>query len=346
MKNVAIIGKYFGGAPVSDGQSVKTKILTEELEQVFGAKQVVRIDTVGWKEHPFSLLWQSVRAVWTCRNVIFMTDENGTKLFPILLRTANFAGKCNLHYYVIGGWLSGYLDRSKRAVRNLKKLDAIYVEVPAMLRESQDRGFENAVLVNKFRRLNSIGADALELNPEPPYNLCFFSRVMREKGIEEAIEAVREGNRRAGFVKYTLDIFGSVNADYQNEFDRMVKEFPPYIRYGGIVDFQKSADTLKEYFALLFPTFYTSEGYPNAVVDAFAAGLPIIATRWNYNADIVRDGEDGILVDVKNVGQIVAAMERLAQDPGNYAQMRKNCLARCAEYLPGNAVAKVVERMR
>ena len=346
MKDVAIIGKFFGGAAVSDGQSVKTKILTEELERIYGKQQITRIDTIGWKDHPVRLLWQSIKAVRKSRNVIFRTDENGTKIFPLLLRLANFDRKCKLHYYVIGGWLSHYLDRSGFAVCNLKKLCAIYVEVPAMLKELQERGFENAVLVNKFRRLNPIDVAELDMNPSPPYKMCFFSRVMREKGVEEAIQAVKEANERAGFIKYTLDIFGSIHSDYRNDFEKMVASFPEYIKYGGIVDFQKSADSLKQYFALLFPTFYTSEGYPNAVVDAYAAGLPIIATRWNYNADIIQDGKDGVLVDIKNVEQIVEAMECLADDREKYALMRRNCLERCTEYLPEKAIMKVVARMR
>lgn len=346
MKEVTIIGKFFGGMPVSDGQSVKTKILTEEFERVFGADQVKKIDTVGWKKHPFKLLAQSIKAVNSSKNVVFMTDENGTKVFPFLLRRANVTGRCKLHYYVIGGWLSRYLDRSKTAMKNLKKLDAIYVEVPAMQRELETRGFENVVLVNKFRRLTKIESNALEMDPKPPYKMCFFSRVMKEKGIEDAIAAVEKANEQAGYIKYTLDIFGAIHDGYQEKFEKLMQQVPEYVKYGGIVDFQKSSDVLKTYFALLFPTFYTSEGYPNAVVDAFAAGLPIIATRWNYNGDIIHDGKDGILVDVKNVEQIVSAMERLAKDSTAYAKMRINCLARCEEYLPEHAIRKVVEQMK
>jgi len=345
MKRITIIGKFFGGASVSDGQSVKTKILTEELERIFGAEQIGQIDTIGWKKHPFSLVIQSIRAVQKSSNVIFMTDENGTKVIPRLLRLANLSGKCKLHYYVIGGWLNNYLRKSPAAVRELKKLDAIYVEVPAMLRELEAYGFKNAVLLNKFRRMVPACIDDIDLNPEAPYRLCFFSRVMREKGIEEAIEAVKLANRQAGFTKYTLDIYGSVHAEYASEFESLKQSFPEYIRYGGVLDFQKSNAILKTYFALLFPTFYTSEGYPNAMVDAFAAGLPIIATRWNYNADIIHEGEDGLLVDIKNVEQIVSAMEYLAANNKLYAKMRKNCLLRCKEYLPDTAIAKVVEKL-
>lgn len=344
-KDVAIIGKFFGGDQISDGQSVKTKIVTEELEKNYGKPQVVRIETIGWKKAPWRLFFSSIKAVHTCRNVMFMTDENGTKIFPLLLRIANFAGKCKLHYYVIGGWLGRYLDQSAFAVRQLKRLDAIYVELPAMYVELHERGFTNVVLVNKFRRLPRLSPEQLAFSPAEPYRLCFFSRVMQEKGIEEAVKAVISANDKAGYTKYTLDIFGSIHPGYQQTFATLLEGCPESIRYGGVVDFEKSAEVLKDYFALLFPTFYTSEGYPNAVVDAFAAGLPIIATKWNYNADIIRDRDDGILVDIKNIDQLIDAMEYLTANPAAYRKMRLRCLERCAEYRPENAIEKVLAQM-
>ena len=112
------------------------------------------------------------------------------------------------------------------------------------------------------------------------------------------------------------------------------------------MDFQESSRVLQDYFAMLFPPFYASDGYPTATVDAFAAGLPVIASRWNYNEDIIRDHEDGILVDVGNVGQMVGALEEMAGNLALYEAMRINCVDRCVEYLPENAIAKVIARLQ
>ena len=157
---------------------------------------------------------------------------------------------------------------------------------------------------------------------------------------------MKQANDRAGYVKFSLDIFGAIHEPYRETFESMLSDFPPFIRYCGIVDFRSSSAVLKDYFAMLFPTFYKSEGYPNAVVDAFAAGLPVVATRWNYNEDIIRDHCDGILVDVADVAQIVDAMEELSGSDGKYEQMRRNCLARCKEYLPEYAIQKVIKNLK
>lgn len=346
MKKITVIGLFCESTDVSNGQSVKTRIVTEELEKAFCKDQVARIDTYGWKKNPVKLFANCISAVHHSSNVMFLTDEGGIKVFPWLLRWANIGGKCKIHYYVVGGWLSGYLDRSPKAVSDLQKMDAIYVEVPAMLRELEARGFLNVVLVNKFRRMTPVSLEEVDISPRAPYKLCYFSRIMKEKGVEECIEAVKTANERVGYHKYMLDIYGSINEPYKETFAVMQQQFPEYIRYMGIVDFRKSGQVLKDYFAMLFPTYYASEGYPNAVVDAFAAGLPVIATRWNYNADIIRDHVDGILVDVGDINQIVEAIETLTSDLKAYVQMRVNCLERCEEYRPEYAVSQVIQCLK
>lgn len=346
MKKVSVIGLFCQGKTVSDGQSVKTRIVTQEIEKALGAENVRRIDTFGWKKHPAGLFANCVKAVWDSKNVIFLTDEGGIKVFPRLLQLVNVGHACKIHYYVVGGWLGKYLDSAKQAAHTLKKLDAIYVEIPAMQRELEAREFHNCVLVNKFRRIQPVSLDSIQEMPTEPFKLCYFSRIMREKGIEDCIEMVKRANNRAGRTKYTLDIFGQINPSYQEAFDRMLPDFPAYIRYGGIVDFQNSSVVLKDYFAMLFPTFYASEGYPNAVVDAFAAGLPVIATRWHYNEDIIHDWEDGILIDVGNIDQLEDAAESLTKDLVHYQNMRLCCLRRCEEYLPEKAIAKVLGQLQ
>ena len=55
MKKVTVIGLFCTGKEVSDGQSIKTRIVTQELEKVFGTENVRRIDTHGWKKAPLKL---------------------------------------------------------------------------------------------------------------------------------------------------------------------------------------------------------------------------------------------------------------------------------------------------
>ena len=47
MKKVCVIGHFGFGENLLNGQTIKTKIVTKELDKQFGADQVVKIDTHG-----------------------------------------------------------------------------------------------------------------------------------------------------------------------------------------------------------------------------------------------------------------------------------------------------------
>jgi colanic acid/amylovoran biosynthesis glycosyltransferase len=59
-----------------------------------------------------------------------------------------------------------------------------------------------------------------------------------------------------------------------------------------------------------------AEGLPNAVVEAAATGLPVVATRHGGLLEAVRDGETGFLVDEGDADAIAVALRRLAEDAG------------------------------
>ncbi|MFQ5767331.1 MAG: glycosyltransferase, partial [Acidobacteriota bacterium] len=58
------------------------------------------------------------------------------------------------------------------------------------------------------------------------------------------------------------------------------------------------------------------EGMPNAVMEAMAAGRPVVATRVPGTAEIVEDGVTGLLVPPDDVDRFAGALETLMDDPG------------------------------
>jgi len=79
------------------------------------------------------------------------------------------------------------------------------------------------------------------------------------------------------------------------------------------------------------------EGGPKAALEAMASGVPFVSTRVGQAAELVRDGENGLLADVDDVDALVAAVERVYDD-------RELC-GRLREYGRATAEAHAEERL-
>lgn len=66
------------------------------------------------------------------------------------------------------------------------------------------------------------------------------------------------------------------------------------------------------------------EGFPNVVIEAGAMGLPSIVTDINGSREIIHDGENGLIVPVKNANALYEAMKHLAETPEEIRTMAAN----------------------
>jgi len=75
-----------------------------------------------------------------------------------------------------------------------------------------------------------------------------------------------------------------------------------------------------------------SEGTPVGIIEAMAAGLPVISTRHAGIPDVVIENETGLLVDEGNINQMAERMLRLVKDRNLAKQMGLNGKARISEH--------------
>lgn len=342
----SVIGHFGRGKNLLNGQTVKTLNVTEELQKQLGRDQVLRIDTHGGWRIFFKAPFQAWEAMKHSKNVLIFPARKGLRVYaPLLVMLKPFFSKRKLHYVVIGGWLHGYLENKPLLRHCLKAFDGIYVETKAMKQQLAGRGFHNLYVMPNFKNLTPVSASELVYAVEEPYRVCTFSRVMRQKGIEEAVEAVKAVNARCGRAVYTLDIYGQVDSEQTQWFEALQHNFPPEIRYGGMVPFDRSVEVLKNYFALLFPTYYKGEGFAGTIIDAFSAGVPVIASQWLYNGELIRDGVDGALVPVRDIEGLKNKLMEIGENALAWNEKKTVCLEKAQQYRPEIAMQPLLEQL-
>lgn len=335
---ICIIGHFGFGQKLLNGQTIKTKIITAEIQRQIGEENVICLDLAGGVKKIPSLLFKVPLMLHKCDDFIMMPVENGLRFLTPLLCFWNHFFKRRLHYVVIGGWLSKFVSKKNQIKKGLKRFNGIYVETNTMKSALEVQGFENVFVMPNCKRLTVLSEIELVYPSGVPYKLCTFSRVMKEKGIETAINVIKRVNDRLGYTAYSLDIYGQVDAGQIEWFEDLKNQFPDYVRYCGYVDANQSVEVLQKYFALLFPTHFYTEGIPGTIIDAYAAGIPVISAKWESYSDVVDEGITGIGYDFDNTEQFEKILLMLIEDPQNIINKKKNCIDKALEYLPENAI--------
>ena len=346
LKTVSVIGHFGNGKLLLNGQTVKTKIITDELCNQLGNDEVFKLDTAGGKRTLLKAPFQSWKSLKKAKNVIIFPAHNGVRVYvPLLSFFRKFFKNRKLHYVVVGGWLPEFLKTRKSLAKQLKRFDEIYVETNTMKKALEEQGFTNIVVMPNCKDLKILKPEELVYPDGEPYKLCTFSRVMKEKGIEDAVNAVKEVNEEAGKTIYTLDIYGQVDSAQTQWFEDLKATFPEYMNYKGVVDYDKSVDVLKNYFALLFPTRFYTEGIPGTIIDAYAAGVPVISSKWESFSDVINEGITGFRYEFNNVTDLIKRLGYVANNANCITDLKLNCLEKSRDYLPCSIVKILIEKL-
>lgn len=347
MKRISVIGHFAEGSSLSNGQTVKTKIITEALEARLGRDAVAKIDTHGGIKTLLKAPFHALKALKSSSNVIMLPAHNGVRVYGRFLPFFKcFFKNRKIHYVVIGGWLPEFIKERKGLSKCLKKFDGIYVETNIMKNALEAQGFENVFVMPNCKDLTALSEDELVYTTCEPYKLCTFSRVMKEKGIEDAVNAVAAINEQSGRTVYTLDIYGQIDGAQTEWFEGLQESFPKYVKYKGIVPYDKSVEALKEYFALLFPTYYEGEGFAGTLIDSFAAGVPVIASDWKYNAEIVDHGATGLVFSFSEKNGLTRTLEHALDNPGVINEMKSACLKRSKDFSTKQVVSEFLKYLK
>lgn len=346
MKKAVIVGHFGFGYDYSDGQTIKTKNIYNALTKIYGEKQIKPVDTHGsitsFIKAPFILL----KAFFQYKNIIILPAHRGLRVYaPILWIYKKFFHNVRIHYAVVGGWLPSLLEKNSFLRRTVKSIDYIYVETNTMKASLESLGVKSVVMPN-FKTIKQNSTVNENFAQDETLPLCTFSRVLKQKGIEDAINAVVAINDREKKTSYSLDIYGPIDPAETEWFEELMAKQPDYIKYLGVVSQDQIVDTLSRYFALLFPTRFYTEGVPGTIIDAYASGLPVIVSKWQSYEDIVEEDVTGLAYEFGNIDEFEEILYRILKAPSLINSLRENCQKYAKRYSADEEIKIIDERLR
>lgn len=311
-----------GNLSKPNGQVIRTRTVLKTIKKKYESQyEIVFINTAGI--NILSLI-TAINIVKKAERIIVMP---GPRSIGIVLRYLYMLNISNIVVHVaIGGWLPDYIDN--RIIKYESRFRAILVQTNAIKNRLEQMGLNNVAYFPNYREKTNENIKMKTLI-DLPSKFVFYSRVIREKGIMEAIEAVETMINEG--MQVSLDIFGPIDSDMLKTIeDKSIKL--PQIKYGGVLHTGEILSTLTNFDCMLFPTEYEGEGFPGAVLESLMAGVPVIATDWKYNSEIVRDGETGILCGKRSTENLLKAIKRLRADSNLYRNICKGAFMEGQNY--------------
>jgi glycosyltransferase involved in cell wall biosynthesis len=170
---------------------------------------------------------------------------------------------------------------------------------------------------------------------EGSLRFLFLGSLQPHKGIGVALEAFRQ----APDARASLDIAG---AGTMADACLAAARRDSRIRFHGFVTGQKKDGLLGSAHVLLFPSLCW-EVVGLVILEAFAHGVPVIASRTGGIPEFIEDGRTGFLVEPGDAAALATQILRLAANRDSIEAMREACRARAARLTWARTVGELVE---
>lgn len=333
---VIFIGAIDLGNVPTNGETMKNQMLLRRFEALFD--KVVAVDAFQWRKRP----WLFSKILWALMGnrgakVVISASGAASRLYDFLYHVPL---KKNVFDWVIGGDRADSIKKGRYNIKTLAWLKKIIVEGECMVSELNAMGLDNVVCVPNFKPVD-FRPSQKERQDNDVCRFVFLSRVHPDKGVKEIVEACEMLNKTGFEKRYCVDFYGAFEPGYKTSFDSLIAPYTN-VNYKGFLNLMenKGYEDLSNYDVMLFPTYWPGEGFPGIVIDAYMSGLPIIATDWNMNKEVVEEGKTGFIIPVHNSEILAERMKAIIEGKYDLDSLRNNCLERAQLYDYRTVVSK------
>ena len=169
----------------------------------------------------------------------------------------------------------------------------------------------NGIDTDQFNGGSSTPIMGVELPPDKFIITTGASRITARKGIKYLLEAMAK--LLPEYSNVHLKLMGE--GDEKENLEKMSKELgiEKNVEFVGRVPREDTAPFYREANIFVLPSF--NEGMSNAMLEALASGLPLIATDTGGTKELLEDGKNGFIIQMKNSEDIAEKIKRLIDNP-------------------------------
>lgn len=311
------------------GESMKNHLFIDRFHEVFD--RVITVDIFKPKKHPGCVIKMICILLFNRHNKIILSVSPATadKFLKLILGL----GCDNVYYWAVGISLIDGLLSGKFNIEKYKQLRAIYVQSPKMVEAIKGYGLENVIYVPNSKPVLCY-PDVIGRN-NGKVRFVFLSRMDPKKGCEMILDCANELVQNGYEGKFKVDFYGLIAESKKEWFVSFSKKLSEstHCNYNGFLDLTHKEGylTLSGYDVMLFPTFYDGEAFPGIIIDALIAGVPVVASDWHFNKDIVTE-KTGIIIPAKNKIALYNAMKNILDNKIDLKSMAVNCQQEAKKY--------------
>lgn len=181
------------------------------------------------------------------------------------------------------------------------------------------------------KRISCIPTFINATNITPQYSnngyFLFLGRMAHQKGVIYAIESMKYLKDSNCVLKITGEI---TDSEEDQKIWRYIKEnrLEKKIIFTGFVKGEKLENLIKNAICIVCPAIWY-ENMPNTVIESYAYGKPVVASRIGSLSEIVDDGETGFLFEMKNSRILAEKLKYFIDDPNLACIMGQNARKKC-----------------
>lgn len=181
-------------------------------------------------------------------------------------------------------------------------------------------------LVNAGKLPTSAGVIYISINPEPflhpvnnpdqPLNMLYFGRLIHDKGVHTAIQALSLLKQQNPDIPAKLTILGSGHPEYEASLRKMVAELEleDHIQFLKQVPRKQIPSLLTQFNVFLFTSIWP-EPLARSVMEAMAAGLLVIGSEVGGQTEMLKNKQTALTFQAENASQLAEQIAYAANQP-------------------------------